>query len=77
MGRNGCKCAFSFANVNLSLKWIFLQTSQDPTSPLAGTSNNVQLNASSAVADVRDGWDNEEWGSLEEDPVIIHQTEII
>jgi len=32
-------------------------------------SNNGQLNASAVLNEVRDGWDNEEWGSLEEDPV--------
>lgn len=31
----------------------------DPTSPPSG----------SAPAKVTDGWDNEEWGSLEEEPV--------
>lgn len=36
---------------------------------MAGTSNNGQLNASNALNEVRDGWDNEEWGSLEEEPV--------
>ncbi|XP_018784609.1 PREDICTED: N-terminal kinase-like protein isoform X2 [Bactrocera latifrons] len=40
----------------------------DPSSPMAGTSNNGQLNASNALNEVRDGWDNEEWGSLEEEP---------
>ena len=46
-----------------------LKTSQDPSSPLAGTSNNGQMATPSALADIRDGWDNEEWGSLEEEPV--------
>ncbi|XP_062121949.1 N-terminal kinase-like protein isoform X2 [Drosophila sulfurigaster albostrigata] len=40
----------------------------DPSSPLAATSNNGQLVAANALNEVRDGWDNEEWGSLEEDP---------
>lgn len=49
----------------------YFQTSQDPSSPLApGTSNNGQLRAPSALGDIKDGWDNEEWGSLEEDPVV-------
>lgn len=34
-------------------------TQSDPTSPPSG----------SAGAKVTDGWDNEEWGSLEEEPV--------
>jgi len=46
-----------------------LQTSQDPSSPLAASSNNGALMAANALSEVRDGWDNEEWGSLEEDPV--------
>ncbi|XP_039958589.1 N-terminal kinase-like protein isoform X1 [Bactrocera neohumeralis] len=48
--------------------WGEMDTSQDPSSPMAGTSNNGQLNASNALNEVRDGWDNEEWGSLEEEP---------
>uniref|UniRef100_A0A1A9W6J8 N-terminal kinase-like protein n=1 Tax=Glossina brevipalpis TaxID=37001 RepID=A0A1A9W6J8_9MUSC len=49
--------------------WGEMDTSQDPSSPMANVAaNNGQLNASSALAEVRDGWDNEEWGSLEEDP---------
>ncbi|XP_051862328.1 N-terminal kinase-like protein isoform X2 [Drosophila albomicans] len=40
----------------------------DPSSPLAATSNNGQLVTANALNEVRDGWDNEEWGSLEEDP---------
>lgn len=47
------------------------QTSQDPSSPNAAepspsTSNNL---AAANLLDLRDGWDNEEWGSLEEEPV--------
>ncbi|KAL5285470.1 SCYL1 family protein [Megaselia abdita] len=50
--------------------WGEMDTSQDPSSPLAaGTSNNGQMKAPSALGEVKDGWDNEEWGSLEEDPV--------
>lgn len=45
------------------------QTSQDPSSPLAASSNNGQIVVANAINEVRDGWDNEEWGSLEEDPV--------
>ncbi|KAH8404591.1 hypothetical protein KR215_001168 [Drosophila sulfurigaster] len=48
--------------------WGEMDTSQDPSSPLAATSNNGQLVAANALNEVRDGWDNEEWGSLEEDP---------
>ncbi|XP_004523320.1 N-terminal kinase-like protein isoform X2 [Ceratitis capitata] len=40
----------------------------DPSSPMAVTSNNGKMNASNALNEVRDGWDNEEWGSLEEEP---------
>lgn len=47
------------------------QTSQDPSSPMAGSPNNGPLSANTALTEVRDGWDNEEWGSLEEDPVSI------
>lgn len=54
-------------------KIILFQTSQDPSSPnavepnaAASTSNNL---AAGNLLDLRDGWDNEEWGSLEEEPV--------
>ncbi|XP_017076356.1 N-terminal kinase-like protein isoform X2 [Drosophila eugracilis] len=40
----------------------------DPSSPLAASSNNGAMMAANALSEVRDGWDNEEWGSLEEDP---------
>ncbi|XP_053665496.1 N-terminal kinase-like protein [Anopheles marshallii] len=55
--------------------WGDMDTSQDPSSPMAGTSNqlNQNLNMISSVNDMRDGWDNEDWGSLEEDP---HETEL-
>ncbi|EDX14891.1 N-terminal kinase-like protein [Drosophila simulans] len=48
--------------------WGEMDTSQDPSSPLAASSNNGALMAANALSEVRDGWDNEEWGSLEEDP---------
>lgn len=48
--------------------WGEMDTSQDPSSPIAGTSNNGQLSAQDALNDVRDGWDNDDWGSLEEEP---------
>lgn len=48
--------------------WGEMDTSQDPSSPMAPSSNNGQLVAANALNEVRDGWDNEEWGSLEEDP---------
>ncbi|EDW53400.1 N-terminal kinase-like protein [Drosophila sechellia] len=48
--------------------WGEMDTSQDPSSPLAAISNNGALMAANALSEVRDGWDNEEWGSLEEDP---------
>lgn len=38
---------------------------------MAGSPNNGPLTVTAALAEVRDGWDNEEWGSLEEDPVIL------
>lgn len=62
----------STMKIILSIKsWtkLFPQTSQDPSSPLAASSNNGQIVAANAINEVRDGWDNEEWGSLEEDPV--------
>ncbi|ALC48061.1 yata [Drosophila busckii] len=48
--------------------WGEMDTSQDPSSPLAPNANNGQLLAANVLNEVRDGWDNEEWGSLEEDP---------
>ncbi|KAH8293994.1 hypothetical protein KR054_007226 [Drosophila jambulina] len=48
--------------------WGEMDTSQDPSSPLAASSNNGTSMAANALNEVRDGWDNEEWGSLEEDP---------
>lgn len=50
--------------------WGDMDTSQDPSSPMAGTSNplNASLNMISSVTETRDGWDNEDWGSLEEEP---------
>lgn len=37
---------------------------------MAGSSsNNGQVGVCNAITEVRDGWDNEEWGSLEEEPV--------
>lgn len=39
---------------------------------MAGSSsNNGQVGVCNAITEVRDGWDNEEWGSLEEEPVNI------
>ncbi|XP_063697894.1 N-terminal kinase-like protein isoform X2 [Culicoides brevitarsis] len=47
--------------------WGDMDTSQDPSSPMAGNSSQIsQLNLINN--DVRDGWDNEDWGSLEEEP---------
>lgn len=50
--------------------WGDMDTSQDPSSPMAGTSNplSASLNMIGNVNEVRDGWDNEDWGSLEEEP---------
>ncbi|XP_062700998.1 N-terminal kinase-like protein isoform X1 [Aedes albopictus] len=50
--------------------WGDMDTSQDPSSPMAGTSNplTTSLNMVGSVNDTRDGWDNEDWGSLEEVP---------
>lgn len=53
---------------------LLFQTSQDPSSPLVGTSS--QLSASLNITsgdpanlggDIRDGWENDEWASLEEE----------
>uniref|UniRef100_A0A182J9A2 N-terminal kinase-like protein n=1 Tax=Anopheles atroparvus TaxID=41427 RepID=A0A182J9A2_ANOAO len=51
-------------------------TSQDPSSPTTGTAQllNPNLNMVGSVSDVRDGWDNEDWGSLEEDPEVLKWT---
>ena len=55
----------------------YFQTSQDPSSPLGGppsTTNILALDTTNnvipttTVTDIRDGWENEEWGSLEEEP---------
>ncbi|XP_055629063.1 N-terminal kinase-like protein isoform X2 [Toxorhynchites rutilus septentrionalis] len=46
--------------------WGDMDTSQDPSSPMAGTSNT--LNMLPSAHDPRDGWDNDDWGSLEEEP---------
>uniref|UniRef100_A0A182Q1K3 N-terminal kinase-like protein n=1 Tax=Anopheles farauti TaxID=69004 RepID=A0A182Q1K3_9DIPT len=50
--------------------WGDMDTSQDPSSPIASTSNqmNPSLTMVGNTNDLRDGWDNEDWGSLEEDP---------
>lgn len=55
----------------LNGRLLNFQTSQDPSSPMAGTSNplSASLNMIGTVNDARDGWDNEDWGSLEEEPV--------
>lgn len=51
--------------------FVSLQTSQDPSSPLAaGVANNGQVRAPHTLGEIKDGWENEEWGSLEEDPVV-------
>ncbi len=47
------------------------QTSQDPSSPMAATgmsANNIQNIKLVTESDCREGWDNEDWGSLEEEP---------
>ncbi|XP_070491007.1 N-terminal kinase-like protein isoform X2 [Chironomus tepperi] len=51
--------------------WGEMDTSQDPSSPMAGPSTlSANLNANSIVNEVRDGWDNDcDWGSLEEEPI--------
>ncbi|XP_053682714.1 N-terminal kinase-like protein [Sabethes cyaneus] len=50
--------------------WGEMDTSQDPSSPMAGTSNplTASLNMVGSMHETRDGWDNEDWGSLEEEP---------
>lgn len=53
------------------------QTSQDPSSPLDGPktlSANLNMSAVNVtmtlpIVSDRDGWENDEWGSLEEEPV--------
>jgi len=68
-------CLFKCWRQFLTLLEIF-QTSQDPSSPLAGPTASVNLTmnatgnalASSPATDIRDGWENDEWGSLEEEP---------
>lgn len=52
-----------------------MQTSQDPSSPLAAVASTSAPLATPTTSnvrpvDIRDGWDNDEWGSLEEEPVI-------
>lgn len=68
-----------FRYLRLQTKNNFQQTSQDPSSPLAdptrtlGASLNMaapSLLTSTTPNDIRDGWDNDEWGSLEEEPAI-------
>lgn len=64
-----------FENIDYHLDF---QTSQDPSSPLGGPAStlsatlamNAANNAMTAalVNDARDGWENDEWGSLEEEP---------
>ena len=39
---------------------------------MTAAANNGQISAANVLNEVRDGWDNEEWGSLEEDPVFIY-----
>ncbi|XP_058443851.1 N-terminal kinase-like protein isoform X2 [Malaya genurostris] len=50
--------------------WGEMDTSQDPSSPMTGATNplTASLNMIGTVNDTRDGWDNEDWGSLEEEP---------
>lgn len=53
----------------------FRQTSQDPNSPVGAEAASSAVAAAltpgvgGGFAESRDGWDNEEWGSLEEEPV--------
>lgn len=68
---------FTICAIDLKVS-ILIQTSQDPSSPLGEASStigaslnmNVASNtlAVSKVNDGRDGWENDEWGSLEEEP---------
>lgn len=46
---------------------------------MAGTSNplTTSLNMVGSVNDTRDGWDNEDWGSLEEVPVSVDNLHIL
>lgn len=66
-------CCDLFLTEQTNRRNVFsFQTSQDPSSPNAvesaagASTSNV---AASNLLDIRDGWDNEEWGSLEEEPV--------
>lgn len=69
---------FSRSNRDESFHFTFAQTSQDPSSPLATVAtSSIPLQSTTSIAastanrqsDIRDGWDNDEWGSLEEEPV--------
>lgn len=71
--------SFYLVQINVdSFYFTFAQTSQDPSSPLATVAaSSIPLQSSASIApssanrqsDIRDGWDNDEWGSLEEEPV--------
>lgn len=77
LGRNGCKCEHNrvlqiVGSQIIPIKCYVHKTSQDPSSPVgAEAANNPAALTPGAggFADSRDGWDNEEWGSLEEEPV--------
>lgn len=48
---------------------MYSQTSQDPSSPLAAVASSNIPSTTPRHPDLRDGWDNDDWGSLEEEPV--------
>lgn len=53
--------------------FFYVKTSQDPSSPkLPNAPISVTgLTELTELTEVRDGWDNEEWASLEEEPVSV------
>lgn len=75
MGRYGCELSKT-AKVNQHLMKSLPQTSQDPSSnqdqTVLPSSNHIDSTKIPTIVnnDIRDGWDNDEWGSLEEEPVI-------
>lgn len=75
MGRYGCELSKT-AKVDQYLIKFLQQTSQDPSSnqdqTVLPSSNHIDSTKIPTIVnnDIRDGWDNDEWGSLEEEPVI-------
>lgn len=74
LGGHGCEFLFFkiiyifLKNINFQNFVLILQTSQDPSSPLVYT--NSQLSQVHPVnVNARDGWDNDDWASLEEEVI--------